>query len=80
MEPIGPRPSVADELLDELMPEELDWQRLVRRYPKSALLVAAAGGFLLGRGRGREIVAALAEFASEAVSESVNELLGRKVL
>ncbi len=80
MEPIGPRPSVADELLDELMPEELDWQRLVRRYPKSALLAAAAGGFLLGRGRGREIVAALAEFASEAVSESVNELLGRKVL
>ncbi len=80
MESIGPRQSAADELLDELLPEELDWQGLVRRYPKSALVVAAAGGYWLGHGRGREIVTALVEFASDAVTDTVNELLGSKVL
>ncbi len=72
--------SIADELLDELLPEELDWQRLVRSYPLTSLTLAALGGFLVGRSRGRDIVAALSGFAADTVTENVNELLGKDVL
>lgn len=43
--------SLADELLDDLMPPELDWRGVVRRHPLPALLVAAAAGFWFGRSR-----------------------------
>lgn len=76
----APATHAADDLLDEILPEELDWQDLVHRYPKSALAAAALGGYLLGRSRGVEIVEALSRFASDIVSEGVNELLGREVL
>lgn len=72
--------SQADELLDELLPEELDWRRLVRTYPIPALLAAAAGGYVLGRGRGRVILATLSGFAADAVTQGVNEFLGTDVL
>jgi len=72
--------SNADQLLDELMPEELDWQRLVRAYPLAALSVAAVGGFLLGRNRGRAIVVALSAFAADTLAENVNTFIGKQVL
>lgn len=71
---------LADDLLDELVPEELDWQRLVKAYPKVALVLAALGGFLLGRTRGAEIVSALSSFAAERVTRNINELLGEEIL
>lgn len=43
--------SLADELLDDLMPPELDWRGVVRRHPIPAVLVAAAAGYWLGRSR-----------------------------
>jgi hypothetical protein len=43
--------SQVDELLDELVPPDLDWRRVVTRYPIPSLLVAAAAGYLLGRSR-----------------------------
>ena len=56
----GGRSSV-DELLDELVPPDLDWRRLVRRYPIPALLVAGAAGYWLGRSkRGAAVAEALA--------------------
>ena len=72
--------SSADQVVDELLPDELDWTDLVRRYPKSALALAALGGFMLGRRRGPEIVEALSEFAANRVTEGVNQYLGQKVL
>ncbi len=72
--------SNADQLLDELMPEELDWMRLVRDYPFAALSVAAVGGFLLGRNRGRAIVVALSAFAADTLTENVNTYIGKQVL
>lgn len=72
--------SQADQVVDELLPDELDWSDLVVRYPKSALALAAIGGFLLGKSRGPEIVDALSEFAANRVSEGVNQYLGQKVL
>jgi len=72
--------SPADKVVDELMPAELDWERLVRQYPLAALALATLGGYVLGRHRGREILAAFGFFAADSVSEQVNSLLGRDVL
>jgi hypothetical protein len=80
MEELERQGTNADQLLDELMPEELDWQRLVRAYPLAALSVAAVGGFLLGRSRGRAIVVALSAFAADSLTENVNTFIGKQVL
>jgi hypothetical protein len=70
----------ADQLLDDLLPDEIDWRRLVIEHPIASLAAAGVGGYFLGRVRGGTIVAALAAFASETVSRNVNALLGEDVL
>lgn len=77
---VVPPESAAHDVVDEVMPEDFEWERLVRRYPVPALLLAGVGGFWLGRSRGRAILAAVAAFAAEQVSEEVNEFLGDEVL
>lgn len=72
--------SAPDRLVDELMPESVEWERLVRTYPIPALLLAAVGGFVLGRSRGTAVLEALSAFAGRKVARSVNELLGEEVL
>ncbi len=74
------RPSAADEFLDDLLPAEFDWKRVVRTYPIPALAVAGLAGYLLGRAKGREIVGALAGWAVSEMSAEVNEMLGDEVL
>jgi hypothetical protein len=69
------RESIVEELLDELVPEGLDWQRLVVRYPIPSLLVAAVGGFYVGRRHGPEILKALSGIAAAEVSRNVSHLL-----
>ena len=73
-------PSEVDDTIDELMPAGFDWQDLVRRYPLAALGLAALGGYVLGRHRGREILEAFAGFAADSVTEQVNQTIGRDVL
>jgi hypothetical protein len=69
--------TLADEFLDELMPPELDWRRLVRRYPIPALLVAGAAGYWLGRSRrGKDV----AEAAAGAVALGVTARLAETAL
>lgn len=72
--------SPADDVVDELMPPELEWQGMVRRYPKTALVLAAIGGYILGSNRGSEIVESFASFAADSVSEQVNHLLGKEII
>lgn len=72
------RESVVDEMIDELAPDGLDWERLVVTYPIPALLIAALGGFLLGRRHGPEIIAAVSGFAASEVSRNVSQLLDRE--
>jgi hypothetical protein len=69
------RESLVEELLDELVPEGVDWQRLVVRYPIPSLLLAAAGGFYVGRRHGPEILKALSGIAAAEVSRNVSHLL-----
>jgi hypothetical protein len=65
--------SPADRFLDELMPPELEWRRVVRRHPIPALLVAAGFGYWLGRSRRG---AALAEAVAGAVAVGMTARLG----
>jgi D-serine deaminase-like pyridoxal phosphate-dependent protein len=64
-----------DDLLDELVPGELDWRRLVQSYPLPALLLAAAGGFWLGRTRGPQVLTAVTGFASAEIAKGVTQLM-----
>ncbi|HEX4963017.1 MAG TPA: hypothetical protein VF173_19460 [Thermoanaerobaculia bacterium] len=73
------RDSVVDELVDELVPAELDWERLVVTYPLPALALVALGGFFLGRRHGRELVAAISTFAAAQVTANVGAILGREL-
>jgi hypothetical protein len=74
MSELQERESIVEELIDEIVPEGVDWQRLVVRYPIPSLLVAAVGGFFLGRRHGLEIVGALSTFAAGEVSRNVGQL------
>ena len=58
------------------MPEELEWERLVRTYPLASLAIAAVGGYFLGRRSGAVIIEAVSQTASERVRGLVSEVLG----
>ena len=73
------RESIVEELIDEIVPEGLDWERLVVSYPIPALLLAAVGGFLLGRSHGPEIVSAVSGFAASEVSRNVSQIIGQEI-
>lgn len=65
-----------EEILDELLPEELEWERLVRTYPVPAVALAAIGGFVIGLRHGPEILTAISGFLAAEVSRNVSELIG----
>ena len=67
---------VADEILDELLPESLDWRHLVDTYPRACLAAAAAAGFLFGRRYGSTVVTAVGAYLAAQVGESMADILG----
>jgi hypothetical protein len=73
------RDSIVDEIVDELVPAELDWERLVVTYPLTALAIAALGGFFLGRRHGRELLSAVSTFAAAQVAANIHQILGREL-
>lgn len=66
--------SMVEEVLNEVLPEGLDWERLVRTYPIPAVLLAAVGGFLIGRSHGTAILAGLSTYAASEMSKNVSQL------
>ena len=66
-----------DSIVDDLVPNEIDWRHVVTNYPIPSLLVAAVGGFLVGREQGRELIAAGKAFVTEEVTHNLNALLDR---
>lgn len=70
------RSFTADDIVAELMPAGFDWQRLVRTYPVPALALAAATGFVLGRGHGTGLMSALGAFAVGEVTKNIHSFLG----
>jgi len=67
--------SFTDGVLDELLPDEFDWRAQVRSYPLPALLLAAVGGFLVGRAHGSELARSLADLATDRVVDKVSSLI-----
>jgi hypothetical protein len=72
--------SFIDDVLDDVLPENLDWRRLVRNHPAPVLALAALGGFVIGRSRGRAVLGALSTFAASALATGVNRFLGDDVV
>lgn len=70
-------PSTIDNFLDEILPEELEWERMVRSYPLPAVALAAVGGLLLGLSHGSTIVSAVSSYLATQVSRNVSQVLGR---
>jgi hypothetical protein len=70
------RPSAAGRLLDELLPSELEWERLVRTYPLTALVVAGVAGYWLGWRSGGPILEAVGESATRRVTGLVGSSFG----
>lgn len=69
--------SALDGIVDDLLPDELDWRRVVKSYPVPALLLAAAGGFLIAREQGMELIAAAKAFVTDEVTHNIQSLLDR---
>ena len=65
----------ADEIVDQLMPEGFEWRRLVCSYPKTAMAISVAAGFLVGRTHGMGLLAGLSGFVLGEVSRNVQEFV-----
>ncbi len=76
MDAAGRQQSIAGRFLDDLLPQELEWERLVRSYPLAALVVAGVAGYLLGARSGGPILAAVGATATRRVAGLVNADLG----
>lgn len=74
-----PQGTMIDDLLEDFLPEGVDWEGMVRKYPLPALALAVAGGFYLGLRHGSEIVSALSGFAASEVSRNVSSILGQEI-
>lgn len=68
----------ADEIVEDLLPADFDWRRLVISYPLSAMAVALAGGFLVGRRHGLSLLKDLTTFVTEEVTRNVQSFLDRE--
>ncbi len=68
--------SFVDGILDDVLPEELDWRRLVSSYPIPVLVLSGLGGFFLGSRHGTEILSALSSFATREVDRNISTFLG----
>ena len=68
-------PRDADVVVDELIGDEFDWRRLVVKYPKTSISIAAIGGYLVGTSRGRELLAVVSAYAAASLTSNVNSLL-----
>ena len=73
---VSDKDSMADQIVDDLLPEDLDWREMVRNYPLPAVVLALVGGFLLGQRHGSDLLAALRGYVDREVSKNVQSLLG----
>jgi hypothetical protein len=71
--------AIVSDVLDSILPEDLEWSELVRSYPVPCLALAALGGFLLGRSHGPAIVSAVGSVAAAEVARNVSALLGQEL-
>ena len=75
-----PERSFEQKIVDDLLPEELEWEEVVRTYPLCSLALVALGGFFIGRKHGRAIVSAFSDSATERVTSLVNDVFDSDIL
>jgi hypothetical protein len=75
----GRAEGIVHDLLDDLLPEGMDWEDLVRTYPLPVLALAGLGGYLIGRSHGPALIKAVSSFAAAEVAKSVGALLGQEL-
>jgi hypothetical protein len=64
----------AEDFLDELLPQSLDWRHLVQRYPRVTVALAAAAGFWVGRKKGGLVLAAVTSYVAAQFGDAIAEL------
>lgn len=77
-QPLNDRPrdsSFADDIIDELVPEDLDWKHLVTTYPIASISVVTLAGFLLGRSHGTSLLSAVSAFMAKEMSQNILTVL-----
>lgn len=70
-----PPMSRSDEIVDQLLPDGFEWRRLVLSYPRAALLLAVAGGFMVGRTQGTGLLSGLSGFVMGEVTRNAQEFM-----
>ncbi len=73
----SPGGSSLETIIDEILPEELEWERLVRDYPVPAVAIVAVGGFWLGLRHGPAILSAVSTYLASEVSRNVSQAFDR---
>ncbi len=71
-------PTTSEQWLDEVLPEDLDWQGLVLSYPRISLGIATVAGFWIGLRHGPAILQAVSDFAGRTVNERIEGFLGQE--
>src|SRR5258708_37672059 len=71
----GRAEAIVHDFLDDLLPEGLEWEELVRAYPVPVLALAGPGGYLVGRSHGPALIKAGSSFAAADEAENVGALL-----
>lgn len=66
-----------ERVLDQILPEDLDWEDKVLSYPKTALIVAAGLGFALGKRHGLRLTSVAGSFAANRVANTISDVLER---
>lgn len=65
----------AETLVDDLMPDGIEWRRLVKTYPKTAMAAAVAGGIALGRTHGLGLLVSISGFVVGEMTRNVQGLM-----
>lgn len=66
----------ADQWIDGLIPQEIEWRHLVGKYPRISVGLALVAGYLIGRTQGKALIAAAGAVAIEEVSKLVEDSVG----
>lgn len=63
--------TTTDDIIDELVPDDLDWRHLVESYPVASISLAGLAGFLLGRNHGSALIAGVSTFIAREMSSNI---------
>ncbi|MEL7059014.1 MAG: hypothetical protein AAGN46_03190 [Acidobacteriota bacterium] len=69
----APYDPLLDDLVDRVVPSEIEWRPLLVKHPRLAVLATAATGFWIGRSRGLSIFAAASGFVAGELAKRLGD-------